>query len=208
MKLFELPVNATRAISRTLRTDQPVSIRTPVDEMVYSCLRRSCGERTLTIDRLAADLLAITTGHPRLARELDPKTLRPTPLRARVVETSTIQARMGTRIVIQVRVPAVIYTTIRTIKPGYDDSQIVADLLAVVTGHPEWVRLLDQDDILQLPLLAPCRRPPGLDTQYDLQSACCSCLDQRAPGRRAVGATPNIGQQLGGRPDALKAAQR
>jgi hypothetical protein len=137
---------------RASKSAEQERIVIPITELVYADLRRHAAEQRITVNRLSADLLAMTTGRPGLVRKLDPATLGLPALLARAIDVRIPHRDIGTRIRTEIDVAAPVYaeTGEYAVKHAADTGRIAADLLALATGHPEVMRHLDRADLLRL----------------------------------------------------------
>ena len=131
------------AQSRSTHKGDRAQIMVPIAAAVYAELDRRAAHHRTSISQLSADLLAITTGHPTLARELHKAELLS--LTTTSPPVNHVDQNMIRRT--NFRIPRPVYADIRQRAAAHatDAGQIAADLLAISTGHHGAVRLLDRN---------------------------------------------------------------
>ncbi|WP_235215781.1 MULTISPECIES: hypothetical protein [Mycobacterium] len=134
---------------RTYKGDRG-QVLAPIAAVVYSDLDERAISHSTSISQLCSDLLAIATGHPELARELPQTALLPTPPMCASSAPIAAADSEGCRDT-KMRVPMPVYNEIRrrAVEHSTTAGQAAADLLAIVTGHFDAVRQLDEE-VLQL----------------------------------------------------------
>jgi hypothetical protein len=130
------------AKSRITHKGERDQILAPLVRAVYTELAKLAGDYNTSISQISADLLATTTGHPELVRELH-QTVMPQPR----PNSPKSPAHSGNLRPTKIRVPRIVYAHIRerAVEHRAEAGHVAADLLAIATGHPELVRELDKE---------------------------------------------------------------
>lgn len=113
-------------------------VSAPVTAVVYASIQKLAEIHATGFSQAAADLLALATGHPDLVRVIHQGALLPAAV-ARDISAPAETHLVGPR------VPMAAYEDIKHLAADNNVSagQIAADLLALATGHPDQVRVLN-----------------------------------------------------------------
>jgi hypothetical protein len=133
--------------SRSTHKGARDQVLAPISAAVYSELEIRAANHGTSLSQLSADLLAIATGHPALARDVHQAALLPA---ATGADRSTTEPQNGGNRPTKLRVPSPVYAVLRDCAARHSIAagSAAADLLAVATGHTEAVRHLDREVLL------------------------------------------------------------
>jgi hypothetical protein len=131
--------------SRSTHKGARDQVLAPIAAIVFADLEARAAHHSTSLSQLSADLLAIATGYPTLARDVQQAALlpaTPTPSSGRPTE-----AHAGGSRPTKLRVPSQVYAVLRDCAARHSIAAgtAAADLLAIVTGHREVVRVLNDD---------------------------------------------------------------
>ena len=138
------PMTQSRSTHKGAR-DQVLA---PIDAAVYSELEIRAANHGTSLSQLSADLLAIATGYPALARDVQQAALLPAADRAD--RSVTEPPHSGSNRPTKLRVPSPVYAVLRDCAARHSIAagSAAADLLAIATGHTEAIRHLDREVLL------------------------------------------------------------
>lgn len=113
-------------------------VSAPVTAVVYASIQELAEVHATGFSQAAADLIALATGHPDLVRVIHQGALLPAAAARDTSESAEIH-------LVGPRVPQAAYDDIKHLAATNNVSagQIAADLLALATGHPDQVRVLN-----------------------------------------------------------------
>lgn len=139
------------AQSRSTHKGARDQVLAPIAAVVYTDLEARAADHGTSLSQLSADLLAIATGYPALARDVHQAALLPAaptpaaPIRGRAAEAPNDGSRPT-----KFRVPSPVYAVLRECAARHSIAagSAAADLLAIATGHAEAVRHLDREVLL------------------------------------------------------------
>ncbi|HYO04742.1 MAG TPA: hypothetical protein VET27_23850 [Mycobacterium sp.] len=138
------------AQSRSTHKGARDQVLAPIAAVVYIELEAQAANHCTSLSQLSADLLAIATGYPELARDVNQAVLLPaTPTLSagggRVTELHNHPVRPT-----KLRVPSPVYAVLRACAARHSIAagSAAADLLAIATGRLEAVNHLDQEVLL------------------------------------------------------------
>lgn len=114
-------------------------VSAPVTAVVYASIQKLAEIHATGFSQAAADLLALATGHPDLVRVIHQGALLPDAVTGDIISVPAETHLVGPR------VPLAAYEDIKHLAADNNVSagQIAADLLALATGHPGQVRVLN-----------------------------------------------------------------
>jgi hypothetical protein len=138
------------AQSRSTHKGARDQVLAPIAAVVYTDLEARAANHGTSLSQLSADLLAVVTGYPALARDVYQTALLPVspplaPSARRRTEAHSQDSRPT-----KLRVPSPVYAAIRDCAARHSIAAgtAAAELLAIATGHPEAVRHLDREVLL------------------------------------------------------------
>jgi hypothetical protein len=130
--------------SRSTHKGARDQVLAPIAAVVYSELETRAADHGTSLSQLSADLLAIATGYPALARDVHQAALLPAADRG-----ATEPQDSGNRPT-KLRVPSPVYAVLRDCAARHSIAagSAAADLLAIATGRTEAIRHLDREVLL------------------------------------------------------------
>ncbi|ETZ36171.1 hypothetical protein [Mycobacterium intracellulare] len=138
------------AQSRSTHKGARDQVLAPIAAVVYTDLEARAADHGTSLSQLSADLLAIATGYPALARDVHQAALLPAaPTPAPSGGRPTAARDDGSRPT-KLRVPSQVYAVLRDCAARHSIAagSAAADLLAIATGRTEAVRHLDREVLL------------------------------------------------------------
>ncbi len=124
-------------------------VMAPMAAVVYASIQELAEVHATTITQAAGDLLAARTGHPDLVRVIHQAALLTV---GAAQDFSTLAAEVRR---VNLNIPRAAYDDIKHLAAANSASagQIAADLLALATGHPDQIRVLNTANSVEvLPL--------------------------------------------------------
>jgi hypothetical protein len=138
------------AQSRSTHKGARDQVLAPIAAIVYVDLESRAANHDTSLSQLSADLLAIATGYPALARDVHQAVLLPAlPAPVPGCGRGTEAHNGGTRPT-KLRVPSPVYAVLRDCAARHSIAagSAAADLLAIATGHAEAVCHLHREVLL------------------------------------------------------------
>ena len=138
------------AQSRSTHKGARDQVLAPIAAVVYTDLEARAANHGTSLSQLSADLLAIATGYPALAREIHQAALLPAAPSPAPSSGQPDEAHNDGSRPTKLRVPSQVYAVLRNCAARHSIAagSAAADLLAIATGHPEAVRHLDREVLL------------------------------------------------------------
>ncbi|MDX1893402.1 hypothetical protein [Mycolicibacterium sp. 050158] len=138
------------AQSRSTHKGARNQVLAPIAAVVYTELEAQAADHCTSLSQLSADLLAIATGYPELARDVNqavllPATPKPSADGGHVTDEHSRASRPT-----KLRVPSPVYAVLRgcAARHSIAAGSAAADLLAIATGRLDAVNHLDQEVLL------------------------------------------------------------
>lgn len=133
--------------SRSTHKGARDQVLAPIAAAVYAELEVRAADHGTSLSQLSADLLAIATGYPALARDVHQAALLPA---KPVADRAATEPQNGGTRSTKLRVPSPVYAVLRVCAARHSIAagSAAADLLAIATGHTEAVRHLDREVLL------------------------------------------------------------
>lgn len=136
--------------SRSTHKGARDQVLAPIAAVVYSEIETRAADHGTSLSQLSADLLAIATGYPALARDVHQEALLPVTASADGAPRGATDPQNGGNRPTKLRVPSPVYAVLRECAARHSISagSAAADLLAIATGRTEAIRHLDREVLL------------------------------------------------------------